>query len=292
MSPAAETISKPEFAALLAAYPALIDSIQARTSTYKLQSTRRHLPPPKLTIKITASRKPNQETLKDLDTFRYHRAPLLFSQQSQQMTLPHVQRLVEWKLQADKLQWHPPPASRHGKFRPTLQSLISSNAPLAAQQAISSAVKLYRSSPQANEVQPALAALTQLKGVGPATASLLLSVHDPQNVIFFSDEAYRWLCRGGAAAAPIKYTAGEYAELSRRADELARRLGVSMIDVEKAAYVVVRGAKERAEPASDSKKRAGEDIDQAAEESARRRNTGRAGIPDKAGLRRSQRHKT
>ncbi|TWU75335.1 hypothetical protein ED733_006894 [Metarhizium rileyi] len=209
MPPPAETISKPEFNALLAAYPAL----------------------------------PGQKTLQDLDTYRYEEAPLLFGKKNREMTLPDVQKLVEWKL-------------RHGKYRPTLKSLISSNPPALTKQTISSALALYKTNPQAQGqahahtlntarepsgcIQRALDALIKLKGVGPATASLLLNVHDPERVVFFSDEAYYWLCCRGKRTV-IRYTAREYAELTRQAGELARRLDVGMVDVEKVAYVVVNG---------------------------------------------------
>ena len=40
-----------------------------------------------------------------------------------------------------------------------------------------------------------LSKLQELIGVGPATATLLLSLADPDDVPFFSDETYAWLCR-------------------------------------------------------------------------------------------------
>ena len=63
----------------------------------------------------------------------------------------------------------------------------------------------------------ALTTLTKLKGIGPATASLLLSTSDPENVPFFSDELFRWAfwedkpgCRWDRK---ISYSAKEYREL-------------------------------------------------------------------------------
>jgi hypothetical protein len=78
-----------------------------------------------------------------------------------------------------------------------------------------------------------------LKGVGPATASLLLSVHDPENIIFFSDEAYRWLCTNGEKANP-KYNVKEYDDLHAKSKALIAKLKVSPTDVEKVAFVIIK----------------------------------------------------
>jgi hypothetical protein len=115
-------------------------------------------------------------------------------------------------------------------------SLVSSNPPSTASQTIQFAIKFYSSSKDAGS---ALRLLSELKGIGPATASLLLSVHDPQNVIFFSDEAFYWLCCEGKKA-PIKYNPKEYLALRSEADTLAKRLGVSATDIEKVAYVLMK----------------------------------------------------
>lgn len=163
--------------------------------------------------------------------------------------------------------------SRHGKFRPTLMSLISSNPAPLVSSTISSAVSAYRSSlpppssssssssssspppartssstsgapppAPAAATAGALLALCSLRGVGPATASLLLSVHDPRRAPFFSDEAFLWLCAGANPRAPIKYVEKEYRALRERAAEVAARLDVSALDLEKVAYVVMKGS--------------------------------------------------
>ena len=125
-------------------------------------------------------------------------------------------------------------ASRHGKFRPTLMNLVKSN-PASSASVIHDAVGKFRAS---KDVDAAVTALCKLRGIGPATASLLLSVHDT-GVIFFSDEAFWWLCRGGKKDS-IKYTAAEYRELRRDAKALCKRLSVDAVDVEKAAYVLMK----------------------------------------------------
>jgi hypothetical protein len=114
--------------------------------------------------------------------------------------------------------------------------LVTSNEPEAVKSTIDAALAAYQDKP---DVQQTVNILTRLKGIGPATASLLLSVHDPEKVIFFSDEAFYWLCCGGRAG-PIKYDKKEYAELHLKAGKVVQRLGVSPIDVEKVAYVLFK----------------------------------------------------
>lgn len=121
--------------------------------------------------------------------------------------------------------------------------LVSSNDPNFVKATIQEALDAYR---PASDAQAALTILTKLKGIGPATASLLLTVHDPENVIFFSDEAYWWVCCG-IRSPPIKYTAKEYQELQAGAKEFCERMGVSATDLERVSYVLKRP---RGEPMS------------------------------------------
>jgi len=113
--------------------------------------------------------------------------------------------------------------------------LVSSNDASFVRDTVQQAVKHYRDKA---DVPGAIELLIRLKGIGPATASLLLAVHDPDNVIFFSDEAFYWLCCGGSKA-PIKYNMKEYAELTERSNALTKRLGVKAVDVERVAYVLI-----------------------------------------------------
>lgn len=131
--------------------------------------------------------------------------------------------------------------SRHGKFRPTLMKLVSSNEPGFVKDTIREAVALYRDK---SDLSGALNILTRLKGIGPATASLLLAVHDPERVIFFADEAFYWLCCNGTKA-PIKYNLQEYIELDKQAQSLSKRLGVKAVDVERVAFVLMRQPKSK-----------------------------------------------
>jgi hypothetical protein len=124
---------------------------------------------------------------------------------------------------------------------------VSANDPKTAADIIKRARGVYR---EEYDAQAALDILTSLKGIGPATASLLLTVHDPARVIFFSDEAFYWLCCDGKKS-PIKYNAKEYKLLCANAHDLSKRLDVSATDVEKVAYVLM---KQQPEPSKSSKK--------------------------------------
>ncbi|OAA49685.1 hypothetical protein ISF_09388 [Cordyceps fumosorosea ARSEF 2679] len=243
--PSPDAITHDEFTTALDEYPRLIDSMSNNSKR---------------------PAKYSQKTLQQLVEYRYTQAPAAFSPTAaspQEMTLEDVRCLVEWKL-------------RHGKFRPMLLGLAGSNNPKLARRTIAAAIRNYRAS---SDVDAALAALAKLRGIGPATASLLLSVHDPERVIFFSDEAFLWLCgdslreRGTSKKAQrkkkqmtIKYNKEEYAMLRRNMENLTKRLGVGATDVEKVAYVLMkRQAAADAEKAAEAAKEAAEAAKQAAE---------------------------
>jgi len=108
--------------------------------------------------------------------------------------------------------------------------------------------------------------LEELKGVGPATASLLLSILDGDNAPFFSDELFRWVCWDGAQGGwkrKIKYDKKEYGMLWDGVKTLRDRLGegVSAVDLEKCAFVCGKLAVDKkleAEVRKDAEKRRNE----------------------------------
>ncbi|KAI0466647.1 hypothetical protein F4859DRAFT_518901 [Xylaria cf. heliscus] len=169
--------------------------------------------------------KTGQPSLLDLDEYRYGVAVETFRSDKPRRQMGHddVKTLVDWKL-------------RHGKFRPTLMKLVSSNDGEVVKKTIQEAMEQYWLD---NNATKATDAIAKLRGIGPATASLLLSVHDPERVIFFSDEAYWWLCCGGQKS-PIKYNAKEYQELKIAADKIVKRLQVGATDIERVAYVAMK----------------------------------------------------
>ncbi|KAM0344404.1 hypothetical protein ACHAPU_007588 [Fusarium lateritium] len=198
----AHKISLEEFTGLLEQYPSLLKRVSDEKGA-----------------------KNGQRTLEDLDKYRYNDALDTFNsdRRVRSMNLEDIKTLVEWKL-------------RHGKFRPTLMKLISSNDSTAAQDIVKQALEIYSKNA---DIEATLAVLTKLRGIGPATASLLLAVHDASRVIFFADEAFWWLCCDGKQI-PIKYNAKEYRELCSKVDHLRSRLGVEASDVERVAYVLMK----------------------------------------------------
>ena len=123
--------------------------------------------------------------------------------------------------------------SKHGKFRPRLLDLALSNSPEQIKSTTSRAFQLLSTEDAAQTTtMPALAELITLKGIGPASASLLLSVYAPAEVPFFSDEAFRWIMfdepvsgKGGRGwDRGIKYDKKEYEAYSVRVREVVERL--------------------------------------------------------------------
>lgn len=101
------------------------------------------------------------------------------------------------------------------------------------------AFEMYESDP--SNIKGAVKKLSELKGVGPATASLLLSVHDTENALFFGDEVYWWLCCNGKKES-IKYNFKEHEDMMEKFAALVERLGkgVSALDVERVGYVMLK----------------------------------------------------
>ncbi|KAH6687905.1 hypothetical protein F5X68DRAFT_275601 [Plectosphaerella plurivora] len=249
-------ITHNEFDEVLARYGPLIDSISSSKA------------------------KPGQKTLEELDRFRYDEGPWLFSQEDPQRPMNHddVKTLVDWKL-------------RHGKFRPTLMKLVTSNESDFVETTIVEALKVYKKD---TDISKTLAVLTKLKGIGPATASLLLAVHYPNDVPFFSDEAYYWLCNGGRAET-LKYTMKEYETLISASKKLMKKLDVTALQVEQVAYVLLKeGGKEPAKAPSTAKKtKPAAAPSQARKVSppAKRKAATDASLQDQGNLRRSKRGK-
>ena len=116
------------------------------------------------------------------------------------------------------------------------------------------AFEIYESNKE--DVRKALKVLTRLKGIGPATASLLLSCYDPQNVPFFSDELYRYVhwtsVKSHGWDRKITYTMKEYSSLCDKVQDVQIRLAkekepqVSALDLEKVAYVICKVAQKEA----------------------------------------------
>jgi len=128
------------------------------------------------------------------------------------------------------------PNRSHGTFRPSLKKLVQSNSAEFIKETTASAFTSKEA------VHSRLNILIKLKGIGPATASLLLSTLDPEQIPFFSDELFLWAFWEDKAGSrwdrKIKYSAKEYRDLVAKVDALRERVKVSALEVEKVAYVL------------------------------------------------------
>ena len=131
---------------------------------------------------------------------------------------------------------------KYGKFRPQLPALVASNDATVVHDTTREGFAIYEA--RKTDYAIALKVLAELKGIGPATASLLLSVYDKENVPFFSDELFRWACWDDQTGwkRKIKYDMKEYKMLWDGVKGLRERLGekVKAVDLEKIAYVCGR----------------------------------------------------
>lgn len=189
--------------------------------------------------------------LHDLDKTRFGTLPSAVAGRK----LPFIEKselvqLVEWKL-------------RHGKFRPNLLKLAESNASDLVKKTTQDAfedVKIPSGEDSSmpidwTKIEAAMKKATALKGIGPATASLLLSCADQDRIPFFSDELFRFIHWDGQGDGikPVKngrewdrsigYTMKEYKSLVFRIGHVRATLaanGADMraLDLEKAAWVL------------------------------------------------------
>lgn len=152
---------------------------------------------------------------------------------------------------------------KHGTFRPALLGLVQSNTSQAVEETTKKAFAAISDDKcSQSDIIHALKILASLKGIGPATSSLLLSVLRPQEIPFFSDELFRWSCWESEVKAKesagwqrkIKYNFKEYEMMFDRVEKLRMRLGkspdktpeiiVRAIDIEKVAWVLGKEGKD------------------------------------------------
>ncbi|KAI4242007.1 MAG: hypothetical protein L6R40_004234 [Gallowayella cf. fulva] len=194
------------------------------------------------------------EKFEGLQELRYNDVPEVVAQRKKDgeafLEKTEVQSLVEWKL-------------KFGTYRPSLAKLVASNSVEEVRKTTASAFSLMSNNPDPSK---AVSTLSKLKGVGPATASLLLSCYDPDTIPFFSDDLFRWLhwqtdikgdtkkrkSKGiednGNENRKINYTAKEYASIFEKTTTLRERLSkeagetITAVDIEKAAYNMGKSA--------------------------------------------------
>ncbi|KAJ6260892.1 hypothetical protein Dda_3553 [Drechslerella dactyloides] len=240
---AASNITSAEFKGVLSRYPA----------TLKLVSESKQPKKPKAG---------DLKTLEEIDKWRDTVAERARSQRGGKaeseapiLDASMVKEIVLWKL-------------KRGKFRPTILPLVSSNPVGSLQATVEEALSMSPPDQvtlqggQAEEedddddeddalaqVSAMMKVLTKLKGIGPATATAILSSVFPDTIPMFSDEAFRWIMMedpnpSGGWNRKIAYDAKEYAVFFKRVRRLCRRLSsenedlVDADSVEKVGWVL------------------------------------------------------
>ena len=135
------------------------------------------------------------------DTWKENELPKLLQTQ-EHMNLNQLERLMKWKL-------------RRGMFRPTLMGLIKRNENKSVVDVTKSGFQAARL-----DVCEGLDILCKLQGVGPATASAILSVYLPMEVPFMSDEAM-----DAALGLPRLYTKAQFVLFQKAVIDKANKLG-------------------------------------------------------------------
>ncbi|KAG9128303.1 hypothetical protein FRC07_001238 [Ceratobasidium sp. 392] len=185
--------------------------------------------------------------LRELDDWRLNElSNFIKSRHPAYLDKEELQKLMEWKL-------------TRGKFRPTLSGLIDQNSQqkveASTQQAFIALSQLDANSKDKGlspESQKPFRALLKtlcatLKGVGPATGSLVLSVADDR-IPFMSDEAYIWAMYADEEASSgkaklkreVKYTEKGYTDFAVRMWEIAARIDRTPAELERVGWVLGR----------------------------------------------------
>ncbi|CAK6964156.1 uncharacterized protein zgc:112496 [Scomber scombrus] len=153
-------------------------------------------------VKIKEARGKKPGKLLSLDKwYQEELSAIISSRPDKHVTLSELVKLMEWKL-------------TRGKFRPRLQQLVASNSEDTVEKCSRKAFSLLP------DVQAAIAELSSLKGVGPATASAVLAAGAPERAAFMADEAMESV----PGLKPIQYTAKHYALYLGKMVELTKTL--------------------------------------------------------------------
>ncbi|XP_060777144.1 uncharacterized protein zgc:112496 isoform X2 [Neoarius graeffei] len=141
-------------------------------------------------VDAKAAEKKKKSSTKLLELEKWYQEELpaaILARTERSLTHPELVKLMEWKL-------------TRGKFRPRLKQLIGSNSEEAV---LCCTKKAFAVLP---DVRSAIAELSTLKGLGPATASAVLAAGAPGEVAFMADEVVESV----AKLRPVQYTAKHF----------------------------------------------------------------------------------
>ncbi|XP_064477872.1 uncharacterized protein LOC135391526 [Ornithodoros turicata] len=154
---------------------------------------------------LRASKKGGPEELIKLDVWYQEQLPkVIRARKDMHLLHDELVKVMKWKLM-------------RGKYRPQLLDLVKINTELAVK---STSKKAFRKLPN---LSSAITALTNLKGIGPATASAILAAAFPDQAPYMADESM--LSTPGVEA--TDYTLAEYINYAERiktcTDQLAQK---------------------------------------------------------------------
>ncbi|CAG0919426.1 unnamed protein product [Notodromas monacha] len=157
-----------------------------------------------LDLKCEAKKKPAE--LKKLDNWFQKELPGILSERLPDKYFSHdeIVQCMRWKLV-------------RGKFRPGLKELVQMNTPRVV---LNETKKAYRQLTKKDDLQSAIQALSNLKGVGPAFASAILAAMAPEKIPFMADECLMAISDVGS----IDYTVKEYLQFVEQMVAVCERL--------------------------------------------------------------------
>ena len=167
--------------------------------------------------------KAKDNKLLSLDSWRLNTLSSIVSERTPaHMTLKELEQLMDCKLylSASFPTIFNLTSSSRCKFRPRLKQLISSNSPAEVEQTTKEAFSLPLTSLE--KILAAVKALSVLKGVGPATATMILQAYS-DDVPFMSDEAMLQVFNGDKTK--LKYDLKTCGLFIEKIQELGKTLG-------------------------------------------------------------------
>jgi len=157
-------------------------------------------------LNAKAQSKSKSETLIKLDKWYQTELPKKIKARGKERFLTHdeIVQTIKWKL-------------ARGKFRPRLKDLVQMNTPRVV---MNETKKAFRALEKKKDIEAAVAALSNLKGVGPAMASAVLAAGAPEVAPFMADEVL-WAMPDIEG---IDYTMKEYLKLVEKTKACVERL--------------------------------------------------------------------